>query len=101
MFSGLTLKSEYLPSVCIGGWQATQKPEMLAGRVCQWLADNTKISHKRELIVLRYYNSLFDLEGELYMKHTFTKKEALRIVTVAAKDYGTYCWYNQLLYGLC
>ena len=59
--SGLTLKSEYLPSVCIGGWQATQKPEMLAGRVCQWLADNTKISHvlQRELIILRWYNSLF------------------------------------------
>lgn len=71
---------------CASGWQATQKPEMLAGRMCQWLADNTKISHKRELIMLRYYNSLFNLKEHIYEAYIH-KKEALRIVIATAKEY--------------
>jgi len=38
-----------LPDGCAGCWQATQKPEFLTGRMCQQLADNTKISHKKKV----------------------------------------------------
>lgn len=58
---GYHLNSKFFPDECAGCWQATQKSATLTGRMCQPLADNTKISHKRELVMLRYYNSLFSL----------------------------------------
>ena len=49
-FGGLTSQSESLWDECTDGWQTMKKSEMLAERMCRWLADNEKISLKRELI---------------------------------------------------
>lgn len=41
---GQHLNPKDLLDECASGWQATKKPERLTGRMCQWLADNKKIS---------------------------------------------------------
>lgn len=61
---GYHLNPKFFPDECAGCWQATKKSVTLTGRMCQLLADNTKISHKRELVMLRYYNSLFSFSRD-------------------------------------
>lgn len=74
---------KYLPDACAGCWRTTQKLAM-----------------KREFMIPRYCGSLFYSENavkyagavfycikEMKMKHTYSKKEALRVIIATAKEY--------------